>query len=476
MNILLVKPWAKTPTYFPPLGLAYIAAVLEKADCSVAILDLSLDNAAPAKLRTYIQTLRPDLVGITCMITEFKNTVETAAICKDLNPHIPVVVGGPLATAIPGNFLATPNIDVIVIGEGEETIVDLVKHIENGEEYTQIEGIAYKKNGNCIVNKKRPPILELDSLPFPSRHLLPMEKYFSSFETWFGKGTNVKATNIISSRGCPYSCIFCDKNVFGQKWRGRSAKNMAEEIEMLSKEHGINGLIFSDDMFDLYPERVNQFCEEIDRRNLNVLWGANSRVNHAKREIYKKMKRSGCQFIAFGTESGNQKVLDFMQKKITLEQTVNAVDMAKDAGLRTVGYFMIGMLGENRDTIRDTVQFARGLNLDSGGFSTVVPLPTTKLYELAEEKNFIKYNGFAESDTFAGSISLIPDITPHELEKIAEAAYWQFFWSRPSRKLPQIIRSLIMRLYPFIWLLLKIDPYLYIRLNRTREALRLPLP
>ncbi|OGO21363.1 MAG: hypothetical protein A2144_03815 [Chloroflexi bacterium RBG_16_50_9] len=477
MKVLLIKPWAMVPTYFPPLGLAYIGAVLEKAGHSVKILDLTIEGMAPNKFRPYLLEHKPDVVGITCMVTEFNEASKTSSICKEVAPRVPVIVGGPLPSALPRSFLAQPSIDIVVRGEAEATITELLRRLESGTSLADVPGVGYKDNGEMRVNPAGPPILDMDTIPFPARHLLPMERYFSSFENWFGRGYGIKGTNMFSSRGCPYSCIYCDKNVFGAKWRGRSAGNIMAEIEILVREYGVNGILFSDDMFDLYPARVYQICDEIKSRGLDIVWGINSRVNHADEEMYRRMKESGCQCVAFGIESGNQNTLDFMRKKITLQQITEAIDIANRAGLKTVGYFMIGMLGENRDTIKQTVKFARGLGLDSGGFSRVVPYPGTTLYRLVEEQGFIRSADTAavREETGAG-VSLTPDFTPAQLDRIVEKAYWQFFWSRPSRKLPGLVCSFISALFPIAYALSLRKMNLFIHLNRLREALRLPLP
>ncbi len=476
MNILLVKPWAKLPTYFPPLGLAYLGASLEKAGHSVKILDLTVESIDRNDFNSLLQKYKPDAVGIGCMATEFNDALEVASICKEVMPWLPVIVGGPLPTSIPHAFLEQPTIDIAVLGEGEATIVELLEVLQTGRSLEGVQGIAYKEDGKLRFNSPRSPILDLDSLPFPARHLLPIEKYFSPFENWLAKGSDVRATTMISSRGCPYKCIFCDKNVFGAKWRGRSAANIVDEIELLARDYGINGLLFSDDMFDFSRKRVYQICDEITSRGLDVVWGVNSRVNHADEEMYKRMKQSGCRYVGFGIESGNQDILDFMCKNISLTQVRDAVNIANGVGLRTMGYFMIGMMGDNKETIKQTIEFAKGLDLDSGGFSKVTPLPGTVLFQLAKEQGFIGNEDSATSDQFGSAVSLTRDLDSEQLDKIVERAYWQFFWSRPSRRLPKPICSTLSASFPIVWSLTGGRMDFFIRLNRVRELLHLPLP
>lgn len=476
MKILLVKPWAQMPTNYPPLGLAYIAVVLENMGQTVQILDLTVESMSEERLGSYLLEQKPDVIGITCMITEFNGALRVASISKEMVPNSTVIVGGPLPTSIPSTFLSQPFIDVVVIGEGEKTIVELMDRLERNETLDGVQGTAYKKYGEQKFNPPREPIIDLDSLPFPARHLLPMERYFSSFDNWFGHGSRIKATNMISSRGCPYNCIYCDRKATGSKLRKRSAANVVDEMQFLVEKYHVNGVIFSDDMFDIDRRRVYQICDEIKQRGLDVVWGVNSRVNHANEEMYKKMRQSGCMFVAFGIESGNQGMLDFMQKRITLKQAIKAVNMAKRAGLRTVGYFMIGMLGENKKMIKQTIQFAKGLNLDSGGFSKVVPIPGTTLYDLAKREGIIDDDDFIISDRFGGTVNLARDLSSKEIDRLCEQAYWEFFWSRPSRRLRKPFSSLISDLFPIIYAALGGKTDVFLRLNRIRETLHLPLP
>lgn len=477
MRILLIKPWAQHyQSNYAPLGLAYIAAVLEEAGHSVQILDLMAEGVKSNRFSSYLQKQKPDAIGISCVITEYNGILQVASLCKETSPLIPLIVGGPFPTSAPDIFLSQPVIDIVVISEGERTIVEVMERIEKGESMEGVPGTAYKQGGKQRFNPPREPILDLDAIPFPARHLLPMERYISSFENWFGKGPRTRATNIISTRGCPYSCIFCDRKVFGSKWRGRSASNIADEIQSLTQDYNINGIIFSDDMFDLYRRRVYQVCDEIDKRNLDIVWGVNSRVNHANEEMYRRIEHTGCSFIAFGIESGNQDVLDFMKKKIILKQAVDAVNMAKSVGIRTVGYFMMGMLGEDREKIRQTAQFAIGLKLDSGGFSRVAPVPNTALYDIAKGEGLIGEEDFVTSDLFGGAVNLIHDLDCKQIDRLVDQTYWQFFWSRPSRRLPKWICRFIGSLFPIIYTVVRGNLDFFLRLNRLREALHLRLP
>lgn len=479
MRVLLVKPWAQFSAQFsnqyPPLGLAYIAASLERASHSVKILDLTIERMNSGEFGLYLSQQKPDVIGITCMITEFNEALRVASICKEVEPTSTVIVGGPLPTSMPQAFLSQKFIDVVVIGEGEKTLVELIDKLELNETISNVPGIAYKKQGEFRINAEREPIADLDSLPFPARHLLPLERYFSSFENWFGLSSKIKGTNMISSRGCPYDCIYCDRKATGSKLRKRSAVAVVDEMQFLAEKYHVRGIIFSDDMFDADRARVYQICNEIKQRKLDVIWGVNSRVNHANEEMYKAMRQSGCRFVAFGIESGNQEMLNFMQKRITLPQVIKAVNSTKRAGLRAVGYFMIGMLGEDEKMIKQTIQFAKGLNLDSGGFSKVVPIPGTKLYDLAKKDGLIQNDDFAILNQFGKTVNLAQNLSSEKTDRLCEQAYWEFFWSRQSRRLLKPFCSLIGNSYPIIYFALRGRTDIFLYLNKVRETLHLPL-
>ena len=481
MKILLIKTKFKSPTFFPPLGIGYIGAVLENAGHIVKILDLSIENLLDDEFKSELLKFNPDIIGLTCMITEYAEVVRIASVCKELNSNIPIIVGGPLASSIPEQFLKQSCIDVVSIGEGEFTFLELVEKIEtkgilDPSQLKDTKGIAFRDVDNKYVfNPAREIITDIDNIPYPARHLMRMEKYITPFENWFGD-RSLKATNMISSRGCPYSCIFCDKTVFGNKWRGQSAVRTVDEMQMLSERYGINAVFFTDDMFDLNKKRVFEICNEIKQRGLDIVWGVESRVNHADMDMYKKMHQSGCKFIAFGIESGNQDVLNFIQKKITIEQVINAVDMAKSVGLGVMGFFMIGMFGENKDTIEQTVEFAKKLPFDSGGFSKVVPLPNTKLYDFVKKEGIVEDSIFLESSNFGAGITLVKDLSPEQLDELVDKSYWEFFWSRPARKLPKPINKFIGNQFNIIYYLTKNNLDIFLKINRLREILHIPLP
>jgi len=394
VKVVLINPELKTwsPNVWAPLGIGYIAAVLEQEGCEVEITDLNAEKVNDRSIQKKIANA--DIVGLTGMITEYHEALRLVDIVKRANKETRIILGGPLATTIPRELLQVSQADFIVIGEGERTIVELISSIRNGDSLANVKGIAYRDGDRVNITEPAAPIANIDTIPFPARHLLDMNRYLKNhFESFgfnvkeFGK---IKSTNLITSRGCPYNCTFCFKDMWGYKWRGRSPENIVEEMELLYRRYGVNGFFFNDDTFVLDKKRVLEFCQLLKERSLDVVWYCNGRVNLMTDEMLKVMHNAGCRGIAYGIESGNQQILDSMRKNITLEQVRRVLKWTKDAGINACGYFMIGMLDETKATIEETIAFARELDLDFYGFSMTTPLPGTELYNTVMERGLMQ--------------------------------------------------------------------------------------
>lgn len=264
-----------------PLGLTYIAAVLEQEGHQVEIIDLNVERVNQKELQGRVKDA--SIVGITGMITEYQEVLKITDVIKQANGDVKIVLGGPLATTLPRELLQVSQADFIVIGEGERTMPGLVSALEHGSSFAGIRGIAYKDNGSSqiILTESAMPIADLDSIPFPARHLLTMNRYlknhFDSFGFDIKEFGKIQSTNIITSRGCPYSCTFCFKGMWGHKWRARSPANIIEEMELLYQRYGINGFFFNDDTFVLDRKRVFEFCQLLKDEGLDVVWYCNGR-------------------------------------------------------------------------------------------------------------------------------------------------------------------------------------------------------
>ncbi len=406
-----------------PLGLAYVATPLLEANYDVQILDLNVRKVKPAELEEKVKNA--DIVGITGIITEYYEVVELAHTVRKINNNAKIVLGGALATSLPERMLQVTGADIAVIGEGERTMVELVSAIDNNKKLGDIRGIAFRDNGNIVVTEPVIHIADLDTIHFPARHLLKMDLYpTNQFETFGLKlKKKIRSTVLISSRGCPYNCTFCYKGMWGNKWRGRSPENLIAEMELLKNEYGMNGFLFYDDTFNVDKNRVFRFCHLMQEKKLDVAWYSNVRANLLTKEMIEAMRDSGCVGVAFGIESGNQEVLNSIKKNLTLEQVRQAVKWTKEANINIIGYFIFGLLGETKATIRETLDFARELDLDFYGFSLPDPLPCTELYDSAVAAGLISDSITRDEWTFHVNANLTKDCSDADLIAISSEAF-----------------------------------------------------
>ena len=447
MKILLINPRLRawSPNIWVPLGLTYIAAVLEKDGHTVEIVDMNEKKMNDDDLRANLKE-DVDVVGITGMITEYQKILKIIDIAKDKFLDRKVILGGPLATTLPQQLLEQSKADFIVIGEGENTMPILIHAMERGSDLAEIRGIAYKKpffkkesftkekikkEKKVVINEPVIPIDNIDTIPFPARHLLDMEKYiknhFESFGFEIDNFDKIRSTNLTSSRGCPYNCTFCFKGMWGYKWRGRSAENIIAEMELLNEKYNVNGFFFVDDLFVLDKKRVFEFASLLRKSGLDVVWYCNGRANLMQKDMLKAMHDAGCVGIAYGIESGNQSILDSMRKNITIEQTKNVVKWTKEIGINAAGYFMIGMIGETKETIMDTINFAKELDLDFYGFSITTPLPGTELYTEAIKKGLIQTDmASLKGWDFDINVNLTNDCADENLRAFKYKAFKEF--------------------------------------------------
>lgn len=382
-RVLLINPLMSAKAVYFPLGLGYIARALLDEGCEITVLDINAYRWSEDEVMRKVAASNFEVAGISALITQYPYVRWLTKTIKEVNPSAKIIVGGGLATAVPEMLLKKSEADIAVIGEGENTIKEVITCLDSSTSLGDVKGIWFKEDGDILRTELRAPIENLDSIPFPARSLFPMEKYTGSMDLR-AFDPSIKAANMITSRGCPYNCAFCDQGIFGRKFRARSVLNIIEEIQLLREEYKLNGIIFNDDVFVLDKGRVRLFCDELISRGIDIYWGGNGRANLMDAELLKKMASAKCKFIAYGIESGNQAILDALNKNVTLEQQKRAIELTWQAGIFPHGYLMIGMFGETRETIADTIKFCRevscGLN-----FSFVTPFPSTALYQRAVE-------------------------------------------------------------------------------------------
>lgn len=432
MKVLLIQPnYRRIYAYahsseitpiFPPLGLAYIAAVLKRNKIDVKILESNAHDLNHEQIKKAILNYSPDYVGITSTTSLIEEAHEIAELCPS---NTKVIIGGVHASSMPDETLMKfPKFDLLVRGEGEYAMLELAQK----KPLSKIKGLSYKKDHKIIHNLPRELNNKLDDLPFPARELLPMNKYFSA-------GAKQLPTDyILSSRGCPYLCIFCaDHLVHGRKFRFRTPENMMGEVKEIYKR-GARDWDFVDDNFTLFPERVKKFCDLMIKSGLNkkMTWRcANGiRADRVSLELLKKMKKAGCYMVSFGIESGNEEILKKMKKAINLSKVRQAVNWCNQVGIETRGLFMFGNLGENEKTMQDTIDFAKSLDLDTATFHITIPFPNTDYWKIVKEEGEIYPKNYRDYIAYGNVIFRHGELDEKTLVKMQKKAY-RVFYFRP---------------------------------------------
>lgn len=354
----------------PPLGIAYIASALEKKGHEVTIIDANAENLGISEILSKLKEFKPDVAGISCNYSPLHNsTLQVAAMIKE-EFMIPVIVGGNHATAMSEYLIdhCDDDISIVVRGEGEEIVPRLLEAIQGNIKLDQVNGITYKEDDIVVSTRSAPLVCDLDVLPMPAYHLLPMERYIRY--------------NIIASRGCPYDCTFCAAHViFERKVRYRSPKNVVDEIEHLLSKYGKKHFWFSDDTFTKNTAYLDKLMDEFSERRLDITWSCLTRVNLISKDILSKMKKTGCTYISYGVESGNREMLSRINKKISLSQVRKALQLTREAGLRMYTFFLVGNQEEDWETITDSYELIMDTEPDGASFAVVIPLPGTKMWD-----------------------------------------------------------------------------------------------
>jgi len=419
VNTRLPESLNRVQGILPPLGIAYIAAVLEKAGHEVKILDAIALNLTSQDMRHRIAEEVPDIVGITAMTSSIRGALEAAKLAKDSGAI--TVIGGSHLAIYPEETLSYDFVDYGIIGEGEYPMLELVRAIESGQPIQNIKGLVYKEDSDVRINDAY-IVPELDKIPFPARYLLPMEKYSSII------GLH-PVTTMISTRGCPYQCGFCFKGPSDRKYRTRSAQNVVDEMELVVKKYGIREIMFYDDTIALKRGHIINICNKILKRGLRVKWESPTRVDNVDLDLLKLMKKAGCIRLRYGVESGDSDILKLMKKSINLSMARDVFRWTKQAGIETFAYFMIAYIHETPQTIKKTISLAKNLNPDLIMFTITTPYPGTPLYDMAQKEGFIEGDYWREF-----SLGLRDDRLPYlvpDAERWIRKAYRSFYF-RPN--------------------------------------------
>jgi radical SAM superfamily enzyme YgiQ (UPF0313 family) len=364
-----------------PLGIYYLAAYLRRQGHAVKAIDGEVNGLTTDDIVARINRFQPELIGISSTTVAFHRAVEIAAAIKRGQPTLPIVIGGPHASSNVRHALSFAAIDFAVIGEGEVTLEELVTTLAGGGELSRVAGLAFRQNGELVVNAPRTPLMDLDALPLPAYDLIPNLAAYTPPPCNYRKRP---VANIITSRGCPNACTFCDRSVFGQCLRQRSAANVAAEIEMLYRTYGVREIAFVDDTFTLRPQRIRELFDRLDQKNIRFPWSCMSRINTVDHDMLRFMRDHGCWHISLGIESGNEDILRRIKKHISLDQVRQVVRWCRQLRIRSKGFFILGHPDETLETLDQSIRFALELPLDDVVVTINTPIPGSQQYAEAE--------------------------------------------------------------------------------------------
>lgn len=441
MKVLFVNPPQTASKYkfmgviAPPLGIAYMAGVLQENNIDVEILDASAEDMDFKDVEKELLKRKPDLVALTALTPTIGRALETAQVVKETLPDSIVVMGGYHPTF---NFIETledENVDIVIRGEGEYIMLNLVQALENQSSLHDVKGIVFedKNSKEIVVNPEAPLIQDLDELPFPALNLLPMKKY-----RLLDMDTHM--TTMITTRGCPMQCSFCSSAAMhGKKIRERSVENIVDEIEYLKTNYDIDTIAFMDDTFTLKKRKVMAICDEILKRNIEIMWGCTSRVDTLDEKLLKKMKEAGCTTIFIGVESADQQQLDNMCKNTTIAKIENAFKIAHKLKIRTIASVALGMPGDTKEIMNKTVKFVHKLKPNYAIYSLATPYPGTRFYKEAFEKNLIKIKDWSKYTLITPILETI-DCSLNDMRKIQAKAFMKFYL-RPHYIIRQFLQD-----------------------------------
>lgn len=442
MRIILINPPKDLMAYggfldfasiSPPIGLAYVAASLEKAGHQVTFIDSDPMGLTFHQVVNTAVSEKPDVIGLTGMTAMMDIVFDLAKAIKRKDKKIITVLGGVHASALPRQTMEEePFIDILVKGEGEKTVVELMEALDS-EQYVKnlkkVKGISYREKGEIIENPARDPIENLDDLPIPAFHLLPMNKYRSyGWYAWVN-GVRQPYGSIHTSRGCPYKCTFCDANIIlGRKYRCRSIDNVMEEIDLLINKYGVRTLRFEDETLTVKKKRAKALCEALIKKNYPCEYAGAGRVNEIDEETLRLMKQANFILVNYGVESGNNKVLKSINKNFTKEKVKEVFEMTERIGLFSMASFIIGLPEDTLETCEDTINFACELNADYTGVACVIPFPGTEVYKYALEQEVplpIRWSDYGQVNSLP--IPVNQKIGQENLIKLRKKVHYKLF-------------------------------------------------
>lgn len=384
MKVILVFPTIIESDYglprTPPLGISYLGTVLEKAGHKVKLIDLRLPHFKNEYFVKTLKSFRPDIVGVSATSFGYLGGKEILALTKQYSPKTLTILGGPHAAIAGMVAIQDENLDMFAVGEGEDLIIELIEALKKKKSLKDIKGLVYKdKKGKVYVNAPRFPTTDLNTLPFPKLNFFPLEEY---------KAAGVLTLPIMTSRGCPYGCIYCVSfKTQGKMFRGRTPQNVVDEIEFLRKKFGVSHFTILDDNFAFDKNRAIEICREIIRRGLKIKWQCDQgiRADRTDYEVYKSMKESGCTLIAIGVENPDPVVLKKMNKGETIEEIKKSIRAAQKVGLVVKAFFIVGCPGDNLKLVKKSIEFFKKMDVDLPRYSMMTAYPGSALWYWVEK-------------------------------------------------------------------------------------------
>lgn len=464
----------------PPLGIGYLGSYLEKYGYEVELCDSLIEDfdhsevvyedfirygLPDEEIRKKIQRFQPDVVGISCLFTiQAKSAYRIAEIARECDPDIITIMGGAHPSAMTDEVMQQGTIDFVIPGEGELTFYRLLQAIEKGDDFGRIPGIVFNQDGQLVQTPPADFIMNLDELPMPARHLLPMEKYFE-MDRPHGTATRYKrSTPIITSRGCPAKCTFCSiHTVWGREFRGRSGQNVVEELKLLADRYQVKEIQIEDDNLTYNKPRAHELLDKVIAEDLDLSFTTPNGIAAwvLDRPLLEKLRKAGFYRLTLAIESGNEQVLhDIVRKPLKLKKVREVVAMSKDLGFELDTFFVVGFPGETKEQIQDTFDFANSLDVDNAKFFIATPYPGTELYQIAQEKGYLNkdfdfHNGLSFTK---GQIST-EDFTSTELEGMVARAslktQMNFLRRNPMPYLKSLFKDYILKepsaIFRYLW-------------------------
>ncbi|MHC4404405.1 MAG: B12-binding domain-containing radical SAM protein [Planctomycetota bacterium] len=404
---------------FPPLSLAWVAGIAERAGHEVIIVDARTLQLTPDEVLKHLKQWKPDVLGFMMTTYMFRETLDWIRYLRGGLPKVKVMVGGYNLRVYPAESVTAPEIDFGCFNSAYHTVPRLLEELEGGQRFDDVPGLVFKRNGH-VVQTDSGPEPDFDDYPNPARHLLPNELY-AEFPT-----ERKNFSVMVTSKGCPRGCVFCEAG--RTSYNPRSVETVIGEMRECYDRHGIREIDVFDYEFLINRKRAMGICKEMQRQKLDILWACRARIDSVDEELLKEMAASGCGRIYYGVESGDQDMLDRVNKGITLEQVRETIKLTNKYGIRPLGFFLIGSPGETRDTVRTTLKFAKSLGLDYVQFSKTTAKPLTSMWrDLVEETGYDYWREYILGNTEEQPLPRPwTELTNDEIDELAYKAYVKF--------------------------------------------------